>query len=541
MNPIKTPQQMLLEQAGIPHLAGGKIVSKELSAGAQMLFDSAIKKFKAITGRAPTANEVAQLQEHAASLSKPTTQATKLSPSAQEANAQYQLAKNPNYAKPEDLRDPFVVRQMMPGRTKAGTAQPTLTESIQPTARGDIEGEAKALTGELQAAEEPTLTRSVERDMGSFDPLAGASEDTPISQIKWAPSTTPSADYFSKLADAQIQKALGEKAIGKKQTVYEMLKENFAKEHGRYPTADELDQLIVKYNPARHPYGESELTRYESGEGLDLLSSRPKTARGMEEWRQSNRELGVPENYLQKQVDKYPKEYQDALKILSGELPFSKTPTPRKKKAAPEPTSTHLDEEGNIVKSYPANKKAGGSISAERMRHAMLANGKTPQHFAGGAAVRNIAGNAGLTAALTPNEFLNLAKQTKHEMSTGKLGSGLNSAFDLASMVSPYFLVPNLYQAGRGLSGIATEQLARNEAQRKQMQSMASTPLGGALGGDDALAAAILGNRDYSGVLEERNAEDIAAQKAAEERAYRQKVLQDRMQSPVIVNPSKLR
>lgn len=181
-------------------------------------------------------------------------------------------------------------------------------------------------------------------------------------------------------------------------------------------------------------------------------------------------------------------------------------------------------------------------INPRDMMAAMIAQGQVPQHLAGGgAAVRNIAANVGLNAALSPGDLLTLAKQAKQEMALGKVGSGLNSAIDIATLLTPYFLVPSMYQAGRGMSNTAAEQLARNEAQRKQLQSMASTPLGGALSGDAGLAAAILGDRDYSGVLEERNAEDIAAQKAAEQEAYRQKVLRDRMQSPVIVDPSLLR
>lgn len=434
MNPIKTPQQMLFEQAGIPHLAGGSAVAKELTAGARMLVENAIKKFKAVTGRAPTASEVAQLEEHAASLSQPTTKPSKLSPQAQEANLNYLGAHNPNYTHPDDLRDPFIVRQMMPGRTKAGTAQPTLTESIAPTARGDIEGEAKALTGELRAADDVVPTRSVEASTETFDPLAQVAEDTPLSQIKWAPSTTPSSDYLAGMSEAQIQKALGEKAIGKKQTVYEMLRENFTKEHGRAPTDEEFDAIVAAYNPARHPFGESELTRYESGEGLDLLADRPRTARGMEEWRQANRDLGVSENYLQKQVDKYPKEYQDALQILSGDLPFSKVPSPRKKKAAPEPTSTRLDAEGNIVKVYPTNKKAGGPISAEQMRHAMLVNGKTPQKFAAGKAVTEMVSQGAINAGLMAPEIKAIGKN----VAANKYGDALSGAADIALAIAPF-------------------------------------------------------------------------------------------------------
>jgi len=91
-----------------------------------------------------------------------------------------------------------------------------------------------------------------------------------------------------------------------------------------------------------------------------------------------------------------------------------------------------------------------------------------------------------------------------------------------------------LYEAGQELGNIATEQLARNPVQRKQMQSMASTPLGGALAGDTGLAAAIMGDRDYSDVLAERNAEAIAEEQRAleeQQKAYKKRL---RALSPVV-------
>lgn len=63
LNPFKTPMQMLYEQAGVPHLAGG-------GGREQMLkqFETAIKnaitKHRSATGRNPTTEEVTQLENY---------------------------------------------------------------------------------------------------------------------------------------------------------------------------------------------------------------------------------------------------------------------------------------------------------------------------------------------------------------------------------------------------------------------------------------------------------------------------------------------
>ena len=70
MNPIKSPQEMIYEEAGLPHYAPGGSV---LSAGASQLFKNLSKKLSSVLGRAPTAQELQQLEQEVAALAKPTS------------------------------------------------------------------------------------------------------------------------------------------------------------------------------------------------------------------------------------------------------------------------------------------------------------------------------------------------------------------------------------------------------------------------------------------------------------------------------------
>jgi hypothetical protein len=87
LNPIKTPLQMLYEQAGVPHLSGGGKgdVLMQFSASIQ----KAIRDYTRATGKAPTPQEVKQLEDYVRSLSKPTggQQQTLARTAAMEPNA----------------------------------------------------------------------------------------------------------------------------------------------------------------------------------------------------------------------------------------------------------------------------------------------------------------------------------------------------------------------------------------------------------------------------------------------------------------------
>jgi hypothetical protein len=71
LNPIKSPQEMLYEQAGLPHFAGGKKVDVVTQFASRI--QDAITKYTRATGKPPSAEEVRQLEEHIRGLSQPST------------------------------------------------------------------------------------------------------------------------------------------------------------------------------------------------------------------------------------------------------------------------------------------------------------------------------------------------------------------------------------------------------------------------------------------------------------------------------------
>ena len=80
MTPFKTPQQMLFEQAHLPHYSGAK--GSLVKEGADILsqfsgrIENAIKQYIRATGQAPSAEEVKQLEDHVLSLAKPSPKPT---------------------------------------------------------------------------------------------------------------------------------------------------------------------------------------------------------------------------------------------------------------------------------------------------------------------------------------------------------------------------------------------------------------------------------------------------------------------------------
>lgn len=337
VNPIKTPQEMMYEQAGIPHMSIG---GSTLTAGAKMLMEQAVKRFKSLTGRHPNAEELAQIEQHAAGFSKPTAE-----PSMSTAEAKWR-AKDPNYLNPDDTRDPLVIKQMT-GRTKSGTKNPVKTEDVHanPVVEADTPLAAQEVTeSSLSKSEVPSIA-----DEGAHPGMMA--DDTPVSESTFKPSTTPSADYFANTSQAIENAAMNEKYPTTSKTVYDVLQEKFFKEHGRRPTPDEWEVIVAEYNPGRTNYRGGEITGYTSGAGYDPLISRPGTARGLDAWRQTGRDFGIKENYLVKNPEKYTDEMKNALELLRE------------------------------------HKKNGGQITPTQMAHEMLVHGRSPQKFAKGNSV----------------------------------------------------------------------------------------------------------------------------------------------------------
>jgi hypothetical protein len=335
MNPIKTPEEMLAEMAGIPRMAAGKAVVGQFDRA----IAGAVAKFKQLYGKSPSAQEMEALKSHVQGLSSPTSPVLRSGMSAQ-PRAAYELATDPNLINPDMARDEFLTK-MTTGRTTKGTnLRPMAQDISDPSVVKNIEGQQMA--GQLDEA------------------IPGASQTGSI---------TPSADYFGEVSTNIENSALQGGAFDK-------LKQAFVKKYGRYPDADETNAMIAEFNPARHQYG---------SQGASIVGGRPATAKGMSDWRNQARSEGIPESYLNKPPADYPQYLKDELQMQRGELPTSGIREAKKKRASNvEPTDFYVDEEGNLVKVYPTMKAEGGQITPDEMRHMMLVQGQTPQKFAGG-------------------------------------------------------------------------------------------------------------------------------------------------------------
>lgn len=408
MNPIKTPLEMLYEQVGIPHMAVGGDAAKQFAARVA----KAIAEYKRLNGVAPSAQEISGLEKHVAGLSYPTSGLRSGMSAAPRAS--YELATDPNLINPDLARDPFLTK-MLTGRTTKGTNLRPLAQDItDPSVIKNIE------------------TKQIERELPS--------------------SITPSADYFAKRSQAIENEALSGGSL-------DILKESFAKKFGRYPNEDELNAVIAEFNPSRHQYGEK---------GIGIMSERPPTAKGMEDWRNAARNEGVEESYLFKRQGNYPQYIQDELSIQRGELPTTLVKDAKKIKATEaEPVSIYIDPETGLpVKVYPTMKAEGGHISPAEMQHLMIVLGHEPQKFAKGRGVG--AANLALVAAPSlPEGIAALGSKTPTK--------ALGTAFDIGSAFLPAPVQAALFGLAPSETGDATldtwEAIKRAELEEMRAKS----------------------------------------------------------------------
>lgn len=282
----------MYEEAGIPHLAiGGGL---KLSPGAENVLKSAIKKFSAVFGRHPNAEELSQLEAHANKLSMPTNTApANIKRLAAETPAQnmmvdssgraYQPIHNVDPSKrmlaPEEAagynvdpfgstpanfrareglyapdvkafesRDPFLT-EAMTGRAPSRTRQKPFSTSIDDLIQNKAHLENKGIYGEIADV---------------------APGDYPTQ------STTPSADYLAHMS-AGIEAAKLPANI--RSTLRSAL--------GHEPTEDEINAAIANLNVAGHNY---------TGKGAAIFGERPAStgarptkqeAANLADWRQS--------------------------------------------------------------------------------------------------------------------------------------------------------------------------------------------------------------------------------------------------------------
>jgi hypothetical protein len=332
----------------------------KLSPGGELLFKQAIKKLETVFGRPLTGEQKQQLAQEVSALSAPKNPVrTSLTP-PQAARNQYELATNPQLINPDTARDEFLMQSMLGRGSKGTNLAPKTLDITTPEVEMQIEGLQKS---------------------GALDKL--------IPNASKGATTTPGADYLANMSEAKLNYVLTHGGT------YDKLKDIFRAKNDRYPTQEEMDQMIAAYNPLRHQYGEK---------GKSIVSERPSTAKGMEDYRANARLEGVPESYLYHRPGNYRQDLLDELDIAKGITPATKTVEQRGPRSSNvEPTDSYFDpDSGSFVSVYPTMKAAGGSIHPDSMMAEMNAYGYTPQKYAKGKAVAQYAPLLGLPFDIAP-------------------------------------------------------------------------------------------------------------------------------------------
>ena len=160
-------------------------------------------------------------------------------------------------------------------------------------------------------------------------------------------------------------------------------------------------------------------------------------------------------------------------------------------------------------------------MSPQDMLAELLVNNQEPQHFRdGGHSLHNALRSTKINLARKPGQsffnalgFLDVLNQAYDSAQAAREGKpvqafekGFNavSAIPVAMPSQPATVSLAVPYGGQVLTEQTANYLAQHPEFRQQLSEMSESPLGGALGGDAALAAQILGNRDYSDVLESR-------------------------------------
>lgn len=324
MNPIKTPQQMLMEEAGIPHYAAGSIVQglgKDLMQQFAGRIQEAIRKYVRATGKMPSKEEIAQLEQHIQSLTKPAPSTTPAPTKARiaaetpfpnkfvDANGRpYSAVPDPATGKlraPEEMNN-FSVKDkfgMGPGNM---AARKNLYEAPHVNAFGEDPFLSVANTGrtpertwlksftpsteelaqrELQAAE-----TGVDDAMGGLSRVQATEGDIPTIQ----PSQI--AETASALEAPAMDKISTEILLGKHKDLVRQVEQDF-RSRGIIPDQEDIiNAVTAMINPMRHNYT-----------GINPIGQRPTPPRGrltkeaeveMNDWRDLARASGLNEKTI---------------------------------------------------------------------------------------------------------------------------------------------------------------------------------------------------------------------------------------------------
>jgi len=324
MNPIKTTQQMLMEQAGLPHYAAGNVVmglGKDLMQQFSGRIQEAIKKYVRATGKMPSKEEIAQLEDHIRSLTKPAPPTTPPPTRARvaadtpfpnklvDANGRpYSAVPDPITGKlraPEEMNN-FKVKDkfgMGPGNM---AARKNLYEAPHVNAFGEDPFLSVANTGrtpertwmksftpsteelaqrELQAAE-----TGAEETIGGLSRVRATEGDIPTIQ----PSQI--AETASSLEAPAMDKISTQILLGEHKDLVRQVEQDF-RARGIIPDQEDIiNAVTAMINPMRHNYT-----------GMNPIGLRPTPPRGrltreaeveMNNWRDMARASGLNEKAI---------------------------------------------------------------------------------------------------------------------------------------------------------------------------------------------------------------------------------------------------
>jgi hypothetical protein len=325
LNPIKTPTQMMYEQAGIPHYDRGGVIGQFASR-----IQDAIRKYTKAVGHPPSAEEVKQLEDHIRSLSQPSPKpAETMARMQQQTPFSNQLVDQtgrpyptatsptgqvitPERAKGVATRESVGPYQdlpsqfgMSPANIKAraypkGQFQNAFPEdefmSMANTGRSGNRTWNKSFTPSTeelatrQQLGEEALTGVGDEAMSGLGALRATEGDIP----QMTSASAPFAERSAQLEGPGLEKLTDEMLLGKHGALVDKVVADF-KARGIEPDQEDIVNAInAMINPMRHNYT-----------GANPIAQRPMQGRGpataeMNAWRDEARMSGLPETVVTK-------------------------------------------------------------------------------------------------------------------------------------------------------------------------------------------------------------------------------------------------
>ena len=334
LNPIKTPTQMMYEQAGIPHYDRGGVIGQFANR-----IQDAIRKYTKAVGKPPSAEEVKQLEDHIRSLSQPTGNApqtmartqqqtpfsnqlvdasgrpypTATSPTGQvitperakgvatrESVGPYQDLPSQFGMSPANIKaraypkgqflNAFPEDEFMSMANTGRTGNRTWNKSFTPS--------TEELATRQQLGEE--AMQLSDDAMGGLDAIRMTEGDIP----QMTSASEPFATRAAQMEAPGMDKLTDEMMLGKHGALVDKVVADF-RARGIDPDQEDIVNAInAMINPMRHNYT-----------GMNPIAQRPVQGRGpataeMNAWRDEARMSGLPETVVTKHPDDWKAQHQ---------------------------------------------------------------------------------------------------------------------------------------------------------------------------------------------------------------------------------------